>query len=52
MRFLIKRRKKIIYKIIKNILYSKDINFHCIYDIDNNLIKFNIKKNKKYHIII
>ena len=48
----IKKRKKIIHKMIKNILYSKNINFYYIYNINNDLIEFDIKKNERYHVII
>ena len=50
--FLVKWKKKIIYKIIKNTLNSKNINFYHIQDINNDLIKFHVKKNKRYYIII
>ena len=50
--FFVKRKKKITYKMIKSILYSKDINFCYIYNIDDDLIEFDIKKNERYHVII
>ena len=33
---------------IKNILNIKNINSYYIYNIDNNSIEFDIKKNEKY----
>ena len=48
----IKRRKKIAHRIIKNILYLKNINFYCIYNIDDDSIEFDIKRNERYHVIV
>ena len=48
----VKRKKKIIHRMIKNILYSKSINFCYIYNIDDNSIEFDVKRNERYYIII
>ena len=50
--FFARKRKKIAYKMIKNILYSKDINFYYIYNIDDDLIEFDIKRDERYHVIV
>ena len=50
--FFVKRKKKIAHKMIKNILYSKDINFYCIHNIDDDSIEFDAKKDEKYRVIV
>src|SRR5438876_4182809 len=52
MRSFVRKRKKIAHRMIKSILYSKDINFYCIHNIDDDLIEFNVKGNERYRVII
>ena len=51
-RSFIERRKKIVHKMIKSTLNSKDIDSHRIHSIDDDSIEFDIERDERYRIII
>ena len=48
----VKRRKKIVHRMIKSTLYSKDINFCCIHSINDDSIEFDAKRDERYRVIV